>query len=217
MISFAFDDVPASAAETGAAILEARGLKGTYFVAAALAGADAVTGPMADRGRCAGAWRTPATRSAATPTPTSTAVRPPPAMRWRTSRATPRRSQAWGVARPDHLRLPVRRRRAGDQARARRALWPDARAAPRPHRRPAATSTRRPRWASKARTAKRWRWRWLERAARRQAWLILYTHDVADQPSPYGCTPAALERLADAALANGFEVVTIAEGAARLG
>ena len=47
MISFAFDDVPASAAETGAAILARRGLKGTFFVAAALAGADAVTGPMA--------------------------------------------------------------------------------------------------------------------------------------------------------------------------
>ena len=46
MISFGFDDVPASAAEIGAAILEKRGLKGTYFVAAALAGTDAVTGPM---------------------------------------------------------------------------------------------------------------------------------------------------------------------------
>jgi peptidoglycan/xylan/chitin deacetylase (PgdA/CDA1 family) len=58
---------------------------------------------------------------------------------------------------------------------------------------------------------------WLQRAARRKAWLILCMHDVADTPSPYGCTAAALERLVDAALAHGFEPVTVAEGAMRLG
>ena len=47
MLSFAFDDVPASAAETGAKLLEQRGLRGSYYVAAALAGTDAPTGRMA--------------------------------------------------------------------------------------------------------------------------------------------------------------------------
>ena len=41
--------------------------------------------------------------------------------------------------------------------------------------------------------------RWLEAAVRRRAWLILYTHDVTEQPSPWGCTPQSLERLAEAA------------------
>ena len=57
--------------------------------------------------------------------------------------------------------------------------------------------------------------RWMDTAERRKAWVVLYTHDMADTPSPYGCTPAALARLADEAMARGFEVVTVAEGARR--
>jgi peptidoglycan/xylan/chitin deacetylase (PgdA/CDA1 family) len=58
---------------------------------------------------------------------------------------------------------------------------------------------------------------WLDKAKTRKAWLILYTHDVAEQPSQWGCTTAALERLIDRAVADGFDVVTVAEGARRIG
>ncbi len=58
---------------------------------------------------------------------------------------------------------------------------------------------------------------WLTRALAERAWLILYTHDVRPDPSPFGCTPAALERLVDAAIAGGAEVVTVAEGLRRIG
>ena len=51
----------------------------------------------------------------------------------------------------------------------------------------------------------------------RKAWLILYTHDVAEEPSQWGCTTGALERLIDRAKADGFDVVTVAEGARRIG
>ena len=54
------------------------------------------------------------------------------------------------------------------------------------------------------------------RATARRAWLILYTHDVVEPPSPFGCTPAALKRLIEHALAAEAEVVTVAEGARRL-
>ena len=57
--------------------------------------------------------------------------------------------------------------------------------------------------------------RWMDQAERRKAWLILYTHDVTDSPSDFGCTPQALERLADEAMKRGFEIVTVAEGARR--
>jgi len=43
MVSFSFDDAPATACEAGARVLEARGLRGTYYFAAGLAGRD---GPM---------------------------------------------------------------------------------------------------------------------------------------------------------------------------
>ena len=36
---------------------------------------------------------------------------------------------------------------------------------------------------------------WLDKARAANAWLILYTHDVSDTPSQFGCTPGALERL----------------------
>jgi peptidoglycan/xylan/chitin deacetylase (PgdA/CDA1 family) len=58
---------------------------------------------------------------------------------------------------------------------------------------------------------------WLDKAKARKAWLILYTHDVADEPSQWGCTTSALERLIDRAVAEGFDVVTVAEGAKRIG
>jgi peptidoglycan/xylan/chitin deacetylase (PgdA/CDA1 family) len=58
---------------------------------------------------------------------------------------------------------------------------------------------------------------WLDKAKARKAWLILYTHDVADAPSQWGCTTSALERLIDRAVAEGFDVVTVAEGAKRIG
>jgi hypothetical protein len=40
---------------------------------------------------------------------------------------------------------------------------------------------------------------------------------VAPEPSQWGCTTAVLERLVDGALTAGFDVVTVAEGARRIG
>ena len=59
--------------------------------------------------------------------------------------------------------------------------------------------------------------KWLAQAKARSAWLILYTHDVRPEPSPWGCTPEVLARLLDQAVADGFDVVTVREGARRLG
>lgn len=59
--------------------------------------------------------------------------------------------------------------------------------------------------------------RWVARASAARAWLILFTHDVRDEPSAWGCTPAVLSRVLEAALAAGLDVVTVAEGARRMG
>lgn len=44
-----------------------------------------------------------------------------------------------------------------------------------------------------------------------KGWLILYTHDVTENPSPYGCTPGYFEEILDCATGSGADVVTVAE------
>lgn len=55
----------------------------------------------------------------------------------------------------------------------------------------------------------------LEHCAAQRTWLILFTHDVRDAPSEFGCTPdefaAVLERIARL----GLDVATVAQGAER--
>jgi peptidoglycan/xylan/chitin deacetylase (PgdA/CDA1 family) len=48
-------------------------------------------------------------------------------------------------------------------------------------------------------------------------WLIFYGHDVADAPSPYGCTPALLRHALKAAATRNMPIVTVAEALRRAG
>lgn len=52
----------------------------------------------------------------------------------------------------------------------------------------------------------------LDTAAARNGWLIFYGHDVAEDPSPYGCSPRLLDEVLRAASERGFACVTVAEG-----
>jgi peptidoglycan/xylan/chitin deacetylase (PgdA/CDA1 family) len=54
----------------------------------------------------------------------------------------------------------------------------------------------------------------LRSAASKPAWLIFYTHDVAENPSPYGCTPATFERVVQAVADAGIRILTVADAAA---
>ena len=42
-------------------------------------------------------------------------------------------------------------------------------------------------------------------------WLIFYTHDVADEPSPYGCSPALLNEALEAASRRKIPILNMAE------
>jgi peptidoglycan/xylan/chitin deacetylase (PgdA/CDA1 family) len=48
-------------------------------------------------------------------------------------------------------------------------------------------------------------------ARQRGGWLIFYTHDVRENPSPYGCTPELLEAGISAALAARLRIATVAD------
>lgn len=45
----------------------------------------------------------------------------------------------------------------------------------------------------------------------RRSWLIFYSHDVAENPSPYGCTPALLQTVVSAAAESGARLLTVAD------
>lgn len=55
----------------------------------------------------------------------------------------------------------------------------------------------------------------MDAALARRAWLIFYGHDVVDRPSPYGCTPGLLEAALRLAADRGIPCVTVAEGLRR--
>jgi peptidoglycan/xylan/chitin deacetylase (PgdA/CDA1 family) len=214
MLSFAFDDVPASAAVTGAEILERRGLKGSYYVAAALAGTDAPTGRMA----CADAVRRLAAAGHEIGCHTYSHLDCGQATAQDAVEDVARNGETlamWGLPRPSTFAYPY-----GDVAPAtKRALagrFELMRALHQGLITAGADLNQAPSVGVEGPEGEALALRWLERLAGRPAWLILTTHDVADEPSEWGCTPSTLERLLDAALADGIEVVTVAEGAARV-
>jgi peptidoglycan/xylan/chitin deacetylase (PgdA/CDA1 family) len=53
--------------------------------------------------------------------------------------------------------------------------------------------------------------------ARSRGWLIFLTHDVQDQPTRYGCTPAQLEEIVSTAAQSGAQILSIVEALASTG
>jgi len=51
----------------------------------------------------------------------------------------------------------------------------------------------------------------VEKTADQRGWLIAYGHEVMDGPTPYGCTPADLERLIRLALDAGLDIRPVGE------
>jgi peptidoglycan/xylan/chitin deacetylase (PgdA/CDA1 family) len=215
MVSFSFDDAPATACEAGARALEARGLRGTYYFAAGLAGRDGpmgrfATGEDARRLHEAGHEIACHTYSHLDCGQSSHAT---------TLEDVDRNAQslaAWGAGEPVSFAYPY-----GDVAApAKTALsgrFKTLRALHHGLITDGADLNQAPAVGVEGEAGEAVAAEWLDKAKARKAWLILYTHDVAEQPSQWGCTTAALERLIDRAVAEGFDVVTVAEGARRIG
>jgi peptidoglycan/xylan/chitin deacetylase (PgdA/CDA1 family) len=51
---------------------------------------------------------------------------------------------------------------------------------------------------------------YLDIVTRSSGWLIFCSHDIADHPTPFGCTPCLFQRALDGVAARGVEIVTIA-------
>ena len=59
--------------------------------------------------------------------------------------------------------------------------------------------------------------RYFDQAVASGGWLIFYGHDVAEAPSPYGCTPDLMRHALEAAQRRGIPIVTVAEALRRIG
>jgi peptidoglycan/xylan/chitin deacetylase (PgdA/CDA1 family) len=215
MISFTFDDVPKSATEAGAAILEQRGLKGVFYVAAALAGSIGPDGAIAD----VGALQRLAASGHEVGCHTYSHLDCGQASACDAVEDVARNADTlvgWGLPRPSTFAYPfsdvayATKRALAARFTLLRALHPGLIERGSDLNQSPAIGV----WGSDGEALAL---RWMQRAARRKAWLVLCTHDVADEPSSWGCTPASLARLADAAISAGFVVVTVEEGARRVG
>lgn len=213
MITFSFDDAPASAAAEGARILERHGLHGTYFISAGLMGAESHLGAYArvDEVKALNAagheiachtfshldcGKASSAAIAADLDRNAQVLKQMGLPQCRTF------AYPYGDVSPQAKTLIGQRFLAG------RALHHGLIAS-------GADLNQAPAIGIEGACGEQTAREWMERAKAQSAWLVLYTHDVRDNPSSWGCTPEVFERLVVRALEMRFEVVTFAEGVRR--
>ncbi|MEN0652009.1 MULTISPECIES: polysaccharide deacetylase family protein [Hyphobacterium] len=54
---------------------------------------------------------------------------------------------------------------------------------------------------------------WIADARKKPGWLILYVHDIQDQPTDWGCTPREFEMVLEAVSRSGADVMTVRDAA----
>jgi len=216
VVSFTFDDFPRSAWVDGGAILEKYDRRGTYYTAMGLAGTPSNLGPMftLDDLRAAHAQgheiachtfghrdcaRVPATEIAAEIDRNADAL-----------------SQLLGGAAMVNFAYPFGGvSQSAKSAFARR--FASCRGTGRGLNRGTVDLADLPSTSLYSRNFDRDRLRQLiEDAQAENAWLIFYTHDVAEEPSPFGCTPAQFQSVV-AYAAENTAVLPVRDVLARLG
>ena len=206
VVSFAFDDAPVSAVETGARILEDAGVRGTYYISSGLAGRDSPMGVyagldavrrLADAGHeigCHTFSHLDCGRSHPSVMDCDVGLNLDALAQQGLAPET--------FAYPYGEVSPAAKRALGSKYRALRTVRAgmidgaaDLNGLP-------AVGIEGPRGEEKS-------LQWLGRAGAKKAWVILFTHDVRENPSDWGCTPGALKRLVKQALDDGFTVLTV--------
>ena len=215
MVSICFDDAPVSAALEGARILQARGVKGTYFISMGLAGQDGPMGPNADAGQVRALMQAGHEIGCHTFSHLDCG-QAPAGLAAGDVEQNLQALEALGAPEPQTFAYPY-----GDVSAPAKAALAERfsllRALHHGMIRKGSDLNQAPAVGIEGPAGEETARGWLKRALAEPAWLILYTHDVRENPSPFGCTPGALERLVDEALAGGAEVVTVAEGCRRMG
>jgi peptidoglycan/xylan/chitin deacetylase (PgdA/CDA1 family) len=214
MVSFTFDDVLASAATCGAALLERYGARGTFFAASSFTGNHGLMGPFAtDQQLCSLDYRGHEL-ACHTWSHLNCGLAGADALAADCDRNA-KHFAAAGLPQPRNFSYPfgdissAAKQSLGSRFKLLRALHPGVITSGTDLNQAPAVGIEGPQGEARAE-------QWLLQAAVQKGWLILYTHDVAEDCSQFGCTPAALEHLLEAARLLGFDIVTVAEGARRL-
>jgi peptidoglycan/xylan/chitin deacetylase (PgdA/CDA1 family) len=215
IVSFTFDDVPASAASAGAPILEAAGVRGTYYLCGALLGGQGDLTPLLDRGQAEALAR--AGHELGCHTYAHTDVR---SIDWASLEVGLRKNaetlSAISGRPPRNFAYPFGGISFGKKLRLQshfetcRGIYPGINVG----RVDAGMLKAVPLYSS-ALDEDGVR-RWIAQAVATSGWLIFFTHDVSERPTPYGVTPDLLRAAVAAAVEAGCACVPMAEAVDRL-
>lgn len=209
LLSICFDDAPQSAASRGADMLAAHGLLATWYIATGLLGRASISGRVVEAGdvrRLAAEGHEIALHGHTHAD--MSRMRPEAALDdIDHNRAV--LAQILGAEPSGHFAYPfgtvsvsLKRRLVGEVSTARGVL-PGLNGARTDRLHLAAYDLRPdPLRLTRAMAA-------LERAARVGGWVILFTHDVASNPSPFGITPETLDRLIARARILGARIMPV--------
>jgi peptidoglycan/xylan/chitin deacetylase (PgdA/CDA1 family) len=217
LVSFTFDDVPASALETGAAILEADGVRGTFYISGGLQGRIEPGRTLIDLAGCKElairgheiGCHTHAHRDLrhvdgdalvedlARNARYLDAISPKPSRR---NFAYPYNSGSFG-----------KRAILAGTFRTCRAAGEGINRGPADPTFLRAVEIRQPQQHVLGLA------RWIDALVADPGWLIFFTHDISPRPTPYGCTPPGFRLLVGYALARGCQVLTVDAALDRMG
>jgi peptidoglycan/xylan/chitin deacetylase (PgdA/CDA1 family) len=215
IVSFTFDDAPASAASAGAPILEASGVRGTYYLCGALLGSQGDLTPLLDRGQAEALAR--AGHELGCHTYAHTDVR---SIDWPSLEVSLRENAETlsGISgrHPRNFAYPFGGISFGKKLRLQshfetcRGIYPGINVG----RIDAGMLKAVPLYSSTLdEDGVR---RWIAQAVATSGWLIFFTHDVSERPTPYGVTPDLLRAAVAAAVEAGCACVPMAEAVDRL-
>jgi peptidoglycan/xylan/chitin deacetylase (PgdA/CDA1 family) len=215
IVSFTFDDVPASAASEGAPILEGFGIRGTFYLCGGLLGGQGDLTPLLGRGQVEALAR--AGHEIACHTYAHTDVRyidwPSLANGLRKNAET--LSEIGGAA-PRNFAYPFGGMSFGKKLRLQsrfdtcRGIYPGINAG----RIDPGLLKAVPLYSSTL--DDEGVRRWIAKAMATSGWLVFFTHDVSERPTPYGVTPDLLRAAVAAAIDAGCACVPVAEAVDRL-
>lgn len=209
IVSFTFDDVPDTAASKGAKILEAHGVRGTFYIAGGLAGRREPDRSLIEIDGCR--ELAAVGHEIGCHTFSHDVVRRMGRQRLRADLDTNARYlqqvapgfTARNFAFPYNLASPRMRDELAQRYRSCRGGWEGINRGPTDPGYLKAVELRQPEELAEDRL------RWIDNVVQDPGWLIFFTHDITETPTPYGCTPRTLDKLVSYALEKGCVVLPV--------